>query len=37
MAEEQVRAEVLQDPSVQAAMETSPDAELESYTLTKGA
>ena len=37
MAEEQVRAEVLQDPSVQAAMEAFPDAELESYTLTKGA
>ena len=37
MAEEQVRAEVLQDPSVRAAMEAFPDAELESYSLTKGA
>jgi DNA polymerase-3 subunit gamma/tau len=37
MAEEQVRAEVLQDPSVGAAMAAFPDAELESYSLTKGA
>ncbi len=37
MAEEQVRAEVLQDPAVKAAMEAFPDAELESYSLTKGA
>jgi DNA polymerase-3 subunit gamma/tau len=36
MAEEQVRAEVLQDPSVGAAMAAFPDAELESYTLSKG-
>jgi DNA polymerase-3 subunit gamma/tau len=37
MAEEQVRSEVLQDPAVKAAMEAFPDAELESYSLTKGA
>jgi DNA polymerase-3 subunit gamma/tau len=37
MAEEQVRAEVLADPAVAAAMEAFPDAELESYSLTKGA
>jgi DNA polymerase-3 subunit gamma/tau len=37
MAEEQVRAEVLQDPSVKAAMDAFPDAELESFSLTKGA
>jgi DNA polymerase-3 subunit gamma/tau len=37
MAEEQVRAEVLQDPGVQAAMDAFPDAELESFSLTKGA
>jgi DNA polymerase-3 subunit gamma/tau len=37
MAEEQVRAEVLQDPAVQAAMDAFPDAELESFSLTKGA
>jgi DNA polymerase-3 subunit gamma/tau len=37
MAEEQVRAEVLQDPAVKAAMDAFPDAELESYSLTKGA
>ncbi len=36
MAEEQVRAEVLQDPAVKAAMDAFPDAELESYSLTKG-
>ena len=36
MAEEQVRAEVLQDQSVKAAMDAFPDAELESFTLTKG-
>jgi DNA polymerase-3 subunit gamma/tau len=37
MAEEQVRADVLQDPSVKAAMDAFPDAELESFSLTKGA
>ncbi|HWI76011.1 MAG TPA: DNA polymerase III subunit gamma/tau [Sphingomicrobium sp.] len=37
MAEEQVRAEVLQDPSVKAAMDAFPDSELESFSLTKGA
>jgi DNA polymerase-3 subunit gamma/tau len=37
MAEEQVRAEVLQDSAVKAAMDTFPGAELESYSLTKGA
>ena len=37
MAEEQVRAEVLQDASVKAAMDAFPDAELESYSMTKGA
>ena len=37
MAEEQVRADVLQDTSVKAAMDAFPDAELESYSLTKGA
>jgi DNA polymerase-3 subunit gamma/tau len=37
MPEEQVRADVLQDPSVKAAMDAFPDAELESFSLTKGA
>jgi DNA polymerase-3 subunit gamma/tau len=37
MAEEQVRSEVLSDPSVKAAMDAFPDAELESFSLTKGA
>jgi DNA polymerase-3 subunit gamma/tau len=37
MAEEQVRAEVLQDPAVAAAMDAFPDTELESYSLNKGA
>jgi len=37
MAEEQVRADVLQDPAVTAAMDAFPEAELESYSLTKGA
>jgi len=37
MAEEQVRAEVLQDPGVKAALDAFPEAELESYSLTKGA
>ena len=36
MAEEKVRSDVLQDPTVQAAFESFPDAELESYSLTKG-
>ncbi|HEU5482507.1 MAG TPA: DNA polymerase III subunit gamma/tau [Sphingomicrobium sp.] len=36
MAEEQVRAEVLQDPSVRAALDAFPEAELESFSLTKG-
>jgi DNA polymerase-3 subunit gamma/tau len=33
MAEERVRAEVLADPNVHAAMDAFPDAELESYTV----
>jgi DNA polymerase-3 subunit gamma/tau len=37
MAEEQVRAQVLQDESVRTAIEAFPDAELESFSLTKGA
>jgi DNA polymerase-3 subunit gamma/tau len=37
MAEEKVRTDVLQDPAVQAAFESFPDAELESFSLTKGA
>jgi DNA polymerase-3 subunit gamma/tau len=37
MAEEQVRADVLQDAGVRAALDAFPDAELESYSLTKGA
>ena len=32
MAEERVRADVLADPNVRAAMEAFPDAELESYS-----
>ncbi|HEX2803289.1 MAG TPA: DNA polymerase III subunit gamma/tau [Sphingomicrobium sp.] len=36
MAEEKVRAEVLQDPAVRSVMDAFPDAELESYSL-KGA
>jgi DNA polymerase-3 subunit gamma/tau len=36
MAEEKVRSEVLQDPAVKAAFDSFPDAELESYSLTKG-
>jgi DNA polymerase-3 subunit gamma/tau len=36
MAEERVRADVLADPNVRAAMDAFPDAELESYS-TKGA
>jgi len=36
MAEEKVRSDVLRDPAVQAAFEAFPDAELESYSLTKG-
>ncbi|HET9811553.1 MAG TPA: DNA polymerase III subunit gamma/tau [Sphingomicrobium sp.] len=37
MAEQQVRAEVLQDPSVRAALDAFPEGELESFSLTKGA
>ena len=33
MAEERVRADVLADPNVRAAMDAFPDAELESYTV----
>ena len=33
MAEERVRADVLADPNVRAAMDAFPDAELESYSL----
>jgi DNA polymerase III subunit gamma/tau len=36
MAEEKVRAEVLQDAAVQAAFAAFPDAELESFSLSKG-
>jgi len=36
MAEEKVRSDVLQDPAVKAAFESFPDAELESFSLTKG-
>jgi len=36
MAEERVRADVLADPNVRAAMDAFPDAELESYS-TRGA
>jgi DNA polymerase-3 subunit gamma/tau len=36
MAEEQDRAEVLQDPAVRAVLDAFPEAELESYTM-KGA
>jgi DNA polymerase-3 subunit gamma/tau len=37
MAEEQVRSEILRDPGVRAAIDAFPEAELESYSLTKGA
>ena len=37
MAEEQVRSEVLQDSAVRSAMDAFPEAELESFSLTKGA
>jgi DNA polymerase-3 subunit gamma/tau len=37
MAEEQVRAEVLQDPAVKTVTDAFPDSELESFSLTKGA
>ncbi|MGI8704706.1 MAG: DNA polymerase III subunit gamma/tau [Sphingomicrobium sp.] len=37
MAEEHVRAEVLQDPRVRATLEAFPEGELESFSLTKGA
>ncbi len=37
MAEDQVRAEVLSDPNVQAVMEAFPEATLESFEPTKGA
>ncbi len=37
MAEQQARAEVLQDPAVAAAMDAFPDAELESYSTSKDA
>jgi DNA polymerase-3 subunit gamma/tau len=36
MAEEKVRSDVLQDPAVKAAFESFPEAELESFSLTKG-
>lgn len=36
MAEERVRADVLADPNVRAAMDAFPDAELESYTVRGG-
>jgi DNA polymerase III subunit gamma/tau len=36
MAEEQVRTQVLQDPAVKAALDAFPEAELESYSTTKG-
>ena len=37
IAEEQVRSEVLSDPGVQAVMDAFPDAQLESFSTTKGA
>jgi DNA polymerase-3 subunit gamma/tau len=37
MAEERMRAEVLQDDAVKAAFEAFPEAELESYSPAKGA
>jgi DNA polymerase-3 subunit gamma/tau len=37
MAERQVRTDVLADPSVQAVFDAFPDAELESFTILKGA
>ena len=37
MAEERVRSDVLQDSAVKAAFDAFPEAELESYSLTKGA
>ena len=37
MAEEQVRAEVLSEPNVQAVLEAFPDATLESFEQMKGA
>ncbi|QNM83382.1 DNA polymerase III subunit gamma/tau [Sphingomonas sabuli] len=37
MAEEQVRASVLQDTAVRSAFDAFPDAELESFSLNKGA
>ena len=37
MAEEQVRSEVLQDSGVRAVLDAFPDAELETFSLTKGA
>ena len=37
MAEEKVRADVLGEPMVRAVLEVFPDAELESYSATKGA
>ena len=36
MAEEQVRSEVLSEPSVRAVMEAFPEAQLESFEPTKG-
>jgi DNA polymerase-3 subunit gamma/tau len=36
MAEEKVRSDVLQDPAVKAAFVSFPEAELESFSLTKG-
>jgi DNA polymerase III subunit gamma/tau len=36
MAEEQLRSQVLAESAVRAAMDAFPDAELESYSITKG-
>jgi DNA polymerase-3 subunit gamma/tau len=36
MAEERVRAEVLDDPNVRAVLDTFPDSELESFGANKG-
>jgi len=36
MAEERVRAEVLDDPNVRAVMDSFPDSELESFGTSKG-
>nr|MBA3526750.1 hypothetical protein [Sphingomonas sp.] len=37
MAEQRVRSEVLEDEGVRAVFDAFPEAELESYSITKGA